>query len=325
MLIGLISSLKNIPSISIETEKAFDLSWMGKTPLVKPEVLQLTFELKDELLVSAMKQHEILGGLFKISSGYEPEIRVIDLLPSSGIWQDYETLTRAVYHPKHTILQCYTPHDIFTIVSVTHQEAHDVRYQFGQICFVSTATDEVVLMDLSGNVLYTWKFDGPELGCWHLNCLDVWDGRYVVSCFGKIKTEQDRDGSWEGKGVVFDLETGESLWTGLTKPHTPRMDERGRQYICNSARHELLIRDTDGSISEVKFPGAFVRGLAFGKEHIYVGLSTIRVKYKAELRLQEQSVPTAQLAVIKKDTFESLGRISLPFAEVYDVIVVKQA
>ena len=124
----------------------------------------------------------------------------------------------------------------------------------------------------------------------------------------------------DGKGVVFDLESDKILWSGLTKPHTPRMDRSGRQYICDSGTHKLLIREVDGSISEVCFPGAFTRGLAFGENHIYVGLSVIRYKELAPVTL-----PNARIAILDRLTLNQLGQIDLPCAEIYDIVVTTSA
>ncbi len=97
------------------------------------------------------------------------------------------------------------------------------------------------------------------------------------------------------------------------------MDREGRQYVCDSETSRLLIRQLNGSVSEVVFPGAFTRGLAFGQNHIYVGLSSIRHRGVAEIG--PDSIPNARIALLNKDTFALVGQIDLPSAEVYDIVI----
>ncbi len=274
--------------------------------------------LEDELLVSAVWKPPFMGGLFSISKGSPTSIRVVDRLSGTGLWRDYDLLVRSIYHSSHMILYFYAENGTACMVNQSYNQVHDVRFQFGQLFVVSTGTNEVVQLDPEGNLAYQWKFTG-EQGSWHLNCIDLWNGRYVVSCFGRKEKPSDYEGSWHGHGVVFDLESGDVLWSGLTKPHTPRMDEDGRQYVCDSETNRLLIRATDGSVSEIHFPGAFTRGLAFGKNHIYVGLSAIR--HRGDAELGPNSIPNARIAVLDKTSFEEIGHIDLPSAEVYDIVL----
>ncbi len=259
-----------------------------------------------------------MGGLFSISKGSPTAIHIVDRLSGTGLWRDYDLLVRSLYHSSHMILYFYTAGGTACIANASFQQVHDVRFQFGQLCVVSTGTNEVVQLDSEGNLAYRWKFPG-EQGSWHLNCIDLWNGRYVVSCFGRKEKPSDYQGSWQGHGVVFDLESGDVLWSGLTKPHTPRMDKEGRHYVCDSETHKLLIRKVDGSVSEILFPGAFTRGLAFGKNHIYVGLSAIR--HRGVVEIGPDSIPNARIALLDRETFELVGQIDLPSAEVYDIVI----
>lgn len=259
-----------------------------------------------------------MGGLFAITHGSQPKLQVIDRLSTTGLWRDYDRLVRAIYHNDNLILCTYMANGTPCVASSTYKQVHDVRYQFGQLYLVSTGTNEVVQLDAATNFSYSWKFPG-EPASWHLNCLDLWNGRYVVSCFGRKEKISDYQKSWAGHGVVFDLETGDVLWSGLTKPHTPRMDKAGRQYICDSDTGRLLIREVNGHVSEIVFPGAFTRGLAFGKNQIYVGLSAIR--HRGVEEIVPDSIPNARIAVLQAETFAVLGQLDLPSAEVYDIVI----
>ncbi len=301
----------------IDSSRKRDISWLNATLIVPPEAPQ-PVKLEEDLLVSAVWKPPFMGGLFSVSKGENATVQVVDRLSSTGLWRDYDMLVRSIYHNSHMILYFYTATGTACIANSSYNQVHDVRYQFGQLYVVSTGTNEVVQLDAEGKLAYQWKFPG-EQGSWHLNCIDLWNGRYVVSCFGRKEKPSDYAGSWHEQGVVFDLESGDVLWSRLTKPHTPRMDKDGRQYVCDSETNRLLIRQTDDKIREICFPGAFTRGLAFGNKHIYVGLSAIRHRGVSEI--DPNSIPNARIAILDKDSFDQVGLINLPSAEVYDIIL----
>lgn len=304
-------------TVTIESARKQDLLWLPNTLLVPSKTLDEVV-VQEDLLVSAVWKPPFMGGLFFVSKGSPTTIRVVDRLSGTGLWRDYDLLVRSIYHSDHMILYSHGAAGTACIASASYKQVHDVRFQFGQLYVVSTGTNEVVQLDPDGNLSYSWKFPG-EQASWHLNCLDLWNGRYVVSCFGRKGKPSDYQGSWREHGVVFDLESGDVLWSGLTKPHTPRMDKQGRQYVCDSETNRLLVRHLDGHVSELLFPGAFTRGLAFGQRHIYVGLSAIRHRGVSEIG--PDSIPNARIALLDKDTFQLVGQIDLPSAEVYDIVI----
>jgi len=293
-----------------------DVSWFSKTLIGSAQPLQTKLTLQDSLLISATSQEGKPGGLFTVSQGAKPVLQIVDRLETSGICLDSGLLVRSVQNPEHMILFFYTADSVWSIATEQLKQVHDIRHMFGQLYVVSTSTNEVVQLDAAGKVMHRWKFPG-EGDAWHLNCLDLWDGRYVISCFGKFEKEREFKGRWKGSGILFDLETEEILWDGLSLPHTPRMDEAGRQYICDSGAHKLLVRDADGSNQrEVSFPGAFTRGMAFGKNHIYLGLSTLRPSIESAVR-----IPTARIAVLEKGSLQNIGEFDMPCPEIYDILV----
>ena len=101
-----------------------------------------------------------MGGLFAVSKGSPPIVRIVDRVPTTGLWQGYNTLARAIYHGRHMIIYFYGADGVSSIVSESYKEVHDVRFQFGQVFVVSTATNEVVQLDTEGKLSYRWKFPG---------------------------------------------------------------------------------------------------------------------------------------------------------------------
>jgi uncharacterized protein (TIGR03032 family) len=283
--------------------------------MVASQGLKTKFELEDNLLVSAMG---LDGGLLAIAKGSNPTLRFVDKVLPSGLWVANRSLIRALYC-KHMVLVVHGIDGVEIIVNHAYGDVHDVRFQFGQLYVVSTYTNEVVQLDGAGNLVHQWKFPG-ENDSWHLNCLDLWNGRYVVSCFGRFERSRQYKEDGVGAGIVFDLETQETLWDGLSYPHTPRMDSEGRQYICDSGTNRLLRRDPDGSNQrEICFPQAFTRGMAFGRNRIYVGLSSLRVQPVQE-NPRHKCIPNARIAVLDKETLEIVDEIDLPCLEIYDIV-----
>jgi len=303
--------------IKIESSRKPDESWLSKTLLIEPTILE-GFALEEDLLISAVWKPPFMGGLFSLKKGSPTKLTTVDRLSTTGLWKDCDRFVRSIYHTDQMILYVYTSNGTACVANANFRQVHDVRFQFGQIMAVSTGTNEVVQFDADGNISYQWKFPG-EQASWHLNCIDVWDGRYVVSCFGRRSNPSQYKGSWKEEGVVFDLESGDVLWSKLTKPHTPRTDAEGRQYVCDSDTNRLLIRNSPAHVTEIHFPRAFTRGLAFGKNHIYVGLSAIR--HRGVDEIGPDSIPNARLAVLDKNTLKIVGQLDLPSAEVYDILI----
>jgi hypothetical protein len=277
--------------------------------------LPINTELQENLLVSSVG---LDGGLLALSKGTNPTIQFVDRLSTSGIWITKRSFIRSLYYDSMVLLLCKKD-GIWMIANEAYRLIHDVRLQFGQLYVVSTRTNEVLQLELSGKPLHRWKFPG-EGDVWHLNGIDLWNGRYVVSCFGRFGFERQYKEQGIGAGMIFDLETEEVIWDGLSYPHTPRMDSDGRQYVCDSYTHRLLRRNADGSSQcELQFPGAFTRGMAFGRNHIYVGLSRPR-SLDSSGKL-DQGIPNARIAVLDRATFSKVCEIDLPVAEIYDIVI----
>ncbi len=205
-----------------------------------------------------------------------------------------------------------------TIISCELGDIHDIRFLGDELYVVSTSTNEVVTIDSRGRLIERWKFPGAG-DAWHLNGIDVWDGKVVLSAFGKFTFFRDYKGGNEGKGIVFDLLTQEILFEDFTEPHTPRRDESGRFYVCNS-KLGMLASCKDGAKNSLSFPGAFPRGLAFTKSEIYVGLSSLR--HRVERDDWKKAMTTAQVATLDRQSLDIKAKISLPQAEIYDILVL---
>jgi uncharacterized protein (TIGR03032 family) len=92
--------------------------------------------------------------------------------------------------------------------------------------------------------------------------------------------ESDDPGGWRSDkahgGILIDVESGETVVSGLSMPHSPRW-HRDRLWLLESGEGTLAVADLEsGTVETVcELPG-FTRGLAFAGPLAFVGLSEVR-------------------------------------------------
>lgn len=181
----------------------------------------------------------------------------------------------------------------------------------GGLVVVSTLTNAILWLDLERRaVVRTWTAPADEPGdAWHLNDLVLHDGRLLASAFGRFGTHRGwaAPGARDGAGIVFDVETGQDVLTGLTCPHDPTPLDGG-WLVCDSASRRLLRMDATGAVERAVDLGGFTRGIAHDAEHVYVGVSAHRL-----------AGTTGRAAVVALDraTLAEVARWELPCPEAY--------
>lgn len=196
-------------------------------------------------------------------------------------------------------------------------EPHDVRRHGDLTVVVSTSDNEIVWFDDTGAVVRRWRAPGTG-DSWHLNNLLVHEGALLACAFGRF----ERDREWtehlgEGTGVVFDVETGVDVLTGLDRPHNPHPLEDG-WLVCSSADGLLLRLDgPSGRVVQRVHVGGWTRGLAVVDDAVLVGTSIHR--------LSSGPGDTAAVVVLDRATLQERERIALPTTDVYDVVVAPLA
>lgn len=265
--------------------------------------------IPDVVLVSA--QHN--NGLFLL---YQGTIHRVKRGSITGLWIDNGLLSYAHVSYDHLrIGQWDEAGEKDYIVNTDIGDIHDVRSFNGELLVVSTVTNEISAIEKNGTISRTIKFPGCG-DAWHLNCLDVWDGKLVVSAFGDFDWHRQWKGNYKGQGIVVDVETRSVLWSGLSQPHSPRKLPDGTKCICDSQALRLLV-DQAGEIKTVDFPNKYPRGLSFGADNLYVGLSQSR---RVDMLKAEEA--KAGLAVVSRKDLTTTQFIPLPVVEIYDVLVV---
>jgi hypothetical protein len=159
-----------------------------------------------------------------------------------------------------------------------------------------------------------WQADAPP-DSWHLNCLALRDGRLYASAFGRYATFR----GWHstlgaGTGVLFDVESGETIVTGLSQPHTPRWID-GAWVICDSGERTVVRVEPDGSRLTVPV-GGFTRGMCAIGDRVYVGVSTPRERMEA--------LTAGWISVLDRERWVEVDRIPVPCGGMYDLLEVDE-
>lgn len=245
------------------------------------------------------------GGLFLAHGG---RVRLIDSLHCTGLDAVNETILRGI-QPNGLSLTGDVAWDI-TGQDLPFDDIHDALIVDDTYYIVSTMTNEVIQLDRERKELKRWSL-APAADSLHVNCLALWNGRIIYSAFGDFDTPRGYKGCTYLAGFVRDLSTGDTLIKELSQPHslTPLGD---RILIANSEKKELLLYGSDGTLLKAKTLDGYTRGICIGKNHIYVGLSCSR-------NIEDDTLPSATLVAIDKESWEIRARLALPTREIYAV------
>jgi uncharacterized protein (TIGR03032 family) len=158
---------------------------------------------------------------------------------------------------------------------------HEIAFAQGELWVCATNFSCVGTLDAHHSFVPRWKppFISelvPEDRC-HLNGLAVIDDqvRYVTAL-----GETDERGGWRenkaGGGILIDVESGETVLSGLSMPHSPRWFD-DRLWLLESGKGTLSVADPDaGTVETVAELPGFTRGLVFAGGIALVGLSQVR-------------------------------------------------
>ena len=158
---------------------------------------------------------------------------------------------------------------------------HEIAFAQGELWLVATNFSCLATLDAEHSFIPRWKPPfisqlTSEDRC-HLNGLCVIDDepRYVTAL-----GESDVQGGWrENKatgGILMDVESGETVLTGLSMPHSPRWFE-DRLWMLESGKGTISVADLDtGTVETVAELPGFTRGLLFAGGLAFVGLSQVR-------------------------------------------------
>lgn len=197
------------------------------------------------------------------------------------------------------------------------RDPHDLLWDGQNHIIVSSGTNSIVWISPAGEVIREHTFPG-EPDSWHINSIFKYDGDLFVSAFGRFsRTREWLSHYGKGTGLVFDLDSGKELITGLEQPHQPKRLNNGDWLVCNSGKKELLAITSPGNPARSVQLEKWTRGLAASARYIFVGESARRKRIEGDA---EDAL--ASIAIIDRATWAVAGRVPLPFEEVYDLALV---
>lgn len=132
-------------------------------------------------------------------------------------------------------------------------------------------------------------------------------------------------------GLVIDIASGETVASGLSMPHSPRLHD-GQLYLIQSGTGEFGRIDLKtGKFEPLCFLPGFARGVAFIGNHAIIGVSRPRKDRTFEglelsERLEKAGVgPSCQIAVVNLSTgdIEHTLEIDGAVQELYDITVLR--
>jgi acetolactate synthase-1/2/3 large subunit len=260
------------------------------------------------------------GGLFEL----RPEgFHRVDSLSSTGLYALDDTLVRvlrATDPGSVAELLVYDARGVRQYLRLDEVlDPHDLIWdpRHDAYVIVSSLTNSVHWVGTDGRELRRRLLPGAG-DSWHVNSLLWADGRLCAAAFGDFERHREWKSHFGARrGVVFDLESGETLIGGFDCPHHPRLVD-GSWLICDSLTGRLLRADAEtGRVSDVIELAGFTRGVAVTKNHVLVGESP-------RTRDGERASSPASVAVVDRSSWQVVDRIALAACEIYEVVCVDE-
>jgi uncharacterized protein (TIGR03032 family) len=247
------------------------------------------------------------------------------------LWRFENALRQGVQHNGYDRL--YIPRLAYTTGDL---DVHDVAVEStGRVVFVNTMFGCVATTSLTDSFSPIWRPAflsklAPEDRC-HLNGLALENGkiRYVTACSTSDVVDGWRNHRTDG-GVVIDVISNETIASGLSMPHSPRV-YRNTLYLHNSGTGFFgSIDRATGKFQPITFCPGYLRGLTFAGDYAIVGISRPR-KEKTftglpldDALISRKAEAWCGLLVIDLRTGDTVHWVRLEgvVAELYDVVTL---
>lgn len=209
-------------------------------------------------------------------------------------------------------------------------DIHDLCWGNDKLFAVNTLFSCIVAIDGNYNFSPVWtppfiKELKSEDKC-HLNGLVLVDGKpKYATAFNQGNSHQSWREGVTTEGVLMDIETNEILAANLKMPHSPRLFNN-QLFLLFSATGEIVkINPQSGSYDVVNRISGFVRGMAYYKDFLFIGLSKLRQNSStfAKLEIAKNSL-NAGIAIVHLPSGSFYGEIKYHSSvdEIYDVQVL---
>jgi acetolactate synthase-1/2/3 large subunit len=272
------------------------------------------------LLASCLGDQDTGGGLVAMDGS---RTEVIDRMSTTGLTASDETLLRAlrsVWHPEDPgELLVYDAKGVARYLRLDEiRNAHDIYWNGATAAVVSTGTNSIYWLNLAGDVVR--RFTAPGEGdAWHLNSIVEREGDLYAAAFGQgLENRGWESSSEKASGIVFEIESRRVLISGLSRPHHPRFID-GLWVVCNSQKAEVVGFDESKRrvVRRAKL-ASWTRGLAASKDFLFIGESRPR----GNKAFRRDSFDSARVAVLDRDDWKVVDRLTLQMSEIYDLVLV---
>ena len=196
-------------------------------------------------------------------------------------------------------------------------DAHQLLVQGGTVLVAATFENTIVRVH-PGLRRRVYTLPG-EPDSWHVSGIADVDGEIFATAFHRGGTFRQWSRDLIGQGLLFSLKTGAVVVDALSAPHSPLFAE-GLWLLCDSANKALVAFDParpEKPVHRLDLSG-WTRGLALGKDAVYVGLSARRHD-------RGNGSATATIAVVDRETWTVVERIPVPAAEIFDICVSRRS
>lgn len=264
-----------VPQLEISTSRQM-LSWMAEQKL---SIAFTTYQIGKLFFLGLKGNGElsVFERTFNRCMGLTATHNGLWMSSLYQVWRFENLFTRGETQDDHDRL--YLPQVGYTTGDIDiHDMAVDAE---GNLIFVNTLFSCLATLSETHSFKPVWqpKFItklAAEDRC-HLNGLAMKDGQaaYVTAVGPSDVADGWRDHRSSG-GIVIDVQTNETVLSGLSMPHSPRWHQ-GRLWLLNSGTGEFGWADLDkGKFEPVAFCPGYLRGLAFHGDYALVGLSRPR-------------------------------------------------
>lgn len=195
-------------------------------------------------------------------------------------------------------------------------DIHDLRFgENHKLYGVNTLFSCLVSFDSDHSFTPYWKppfIDRlvSEDRC-HLNGMAMKDGKpKYVTLFNQGNTPQSWRENITKTGLMMDVESDEIIADQLAMPHSPLVVD-DKLYVLLSATGQLVeINPKTGQKTEIVNLKGFVRGMAYYKEYLFIGLSKLRKNSSTFAKLEIADLANhAGIAIVHIPTGAFCGEI----------------